>query len=158
MIKDLGAPFNSTRCIRNPNKIVNWSNFLWFLSTPHGALGTPYMAFLISLCSLLSTPHGALGTQFDFCGFSWVLNLTFNSTRCIRNVWNWKKEICPQWWLSTPHGALGTRWECFNWWRKECAFNSTRCIRNSFLSSYMVWKTQLSTPHGALGTSNDHIN
>ena len=54
----------------------------------------------------LSTPHGALGTK----GFAILFkdyDSSFNSTRCIRNEFDFEQAI-KRTLLSTPHGALGT--------------------------------------------------
>ena len=74
--------FNSTRCIRNPEKLFSVICQTIFqlhtvhqgqktiggvghgecLSTPHGALGTLSLCLILAQKALLSTPHGALGT------------------------------------------------------------------------------------------------
>ncbi len=55
---------------------------------------------------LLSTPHGALGT--DVGKAKKLSHLSFNSTRCIRNLMAKGIEKERTFRLSTPHGALGT--------------------------------------------------
>ena len=85
MSEILPVSFNSTRCIRNPLH-NNGGHYHYWLSTPHGALGTFSYAGVSEMITVvyLSTPHGALGTSTVCRG---VGKLTL---------------------LSTPHGALGT--------------------------------------------------
>ena len=99
-----------------------------FLSTPHGALGTQrvnqgrcsYNKHLFQLHTVHQEP---LRGRFEMI----PVDLSFNSTRCIRNRFHLPTSLHP-FDLSTPHGALGT-------------------MRKSLRTSFC-----LSTPHGALGT------
>ena len=99
------CPFNSTRCIRNGKRSLQWRTTT-LLSTPHGALGTgerltieeaKLLAFNSTRC--IRNIISKMKTPKDY--------ITFNSTRCIRNPFDrefWAEVEK----LSTPHGALGT--------------------------------------------------
>ncbi len=84
------------------------------LSTPHGALGTDgFVSECKDFCNL-STPHGALGTK-EGEGLRIDDEISFNSTRCIRNFLpSFKSHYSEK--LSTPHGALGTFKETYRSW------------------------------------------
>ncbi len=58
-----------------------------------------------------------------------IANLSFNSTRCIRNLVSFRLSLVVL-----------------------TSFNSTRCIRNGGVAMRDLKQEQLSTPHGALGT------
>ena len=81
--------------------------FCCLLSTPHGALGTSKGGVSQGTLHRLSTPHGALGTERRAGKGTHPANITFNSTRCIRNNLT-LLLLLPLAILSTPHGALGT--------------------------------------------------
>ena len=107
VLRTLSLAFNSTRCIRN-----FWS-YSFFL---------PFLFFL-------STPHGALGTQVTFYLYSDMVFKAFNSTRCIRNfkdvkafksyMGSFNSTRC----IRNPHRTVYMRGQ-------KVSFNSTRCIRN----------------------------
>ncbi len=123
----------------------------FFLSTPHGTLGTEMTMILQIKINIfqLHTVHQEPSYQFSYllpgcCGFQlhtvhqelaasdfkFFQENTFNSTRCIRNLL--QKCICCSFpILSTPHGALGTP---------------------RTFGSRIYCLLRLSTPHGALGT------
>ena len=162
-------PFNSTRYIRNRYCEIGEAYRKDFqLHTVHQERDFLRRRMKNSICFQLHTVHQEPNCQV----LSYTFDLSFNSTRYIRNPFrsclaiqlkklstphgtlgthsSCKKLVCV-YVLSTPHGTLGTRGQagqnpCFY------SFNSTRYIRNP------RWKMQhpkpivLSTPHGTLGT------
>ena len=122
-------PFNSTRYIRNQAE-GGRSLYRFWLSTPHGTLGTYKLTKGLVEKILLSTPHGTLGTlDTKLDPVQRKPFPSFNSTRYIRN-------------------------KSFNASSKflRRSFNSTRYIRNGRVRIDLDSKARLSTPHGTLGT------
>ena len=151
-----------------------------FLSTPHGALGTQrvnqgrcsYNKHLFQLHTVHQEP---LRGRFEMI----PVDLSFNSTRCIRNK-DIKEFRFPLYSLSTPHGALGTDVE-FPWRQGLHSFQlhtvhqeheegfsfqfaCQLCFQLHTVHQEQVFPALLlrhiiflSTPHGALGTEESPI-
>ena len=84
--------------------------------------------------------------------------MSFNSTRCIRNLPQlaWVKVASVN--LSTPHGALGTYYLPTGPNPTEALSTPHGALGTVYGRTRALACYFLSTPHGALGTLNDHIN